>query len=332
LTDDLDPGERLKRSAEVPPELAGERADKAAALLFDEFSRALLRRWMTEGVLTVDGTVVKPKTKLVGGERLELDAASELVEDWASGQPVSFIVVYEDAELIVVNKPAGLVVHPGAGNPDRTLVNGLLAHRPELARLPRAGIIHRLDKDTSGLLVVAASLQAHTRLVRDLQARQIRREYLAITEGRMVSGRDIEAPIGRDPRSRTRQAVREDGKPALTRVRVRERFRVHTLIEAELATGRTHQIRVHLASIGYPLLGDRRYGARGRLPAAADPTLIEQLRDFSRQALHAWQLGLDHPATGEPLEFTAPLPEDMAELVRLLQADLAGMEGEQGAF
>lgn len=307
----------------MPPELAGERADKAAAILFDEFSRALLTRWMGEGALKVDGSVVKPKTRLMGGECLELDALAEPAENWASGQPIEFNVLYEDDDLLVVDKPAGIVVHPGAGNPDGTLVNGLLEHRPTLARLPRAGIIHRLDKDTSGLLVVAASLQAHTRLVRDLQDRNVERRYLAVCEGRMVAGRDIEAPIGRDPRHRTRQAVREDGKPALTRVRVQERYRVHTLIEAQLATGRTHQIRVHLSSVGYPLVGDRRYGARGRLPTAADSGLVERLRGFPRQALHAWVLGLNHPVSGEALEFVSPLPEDLTGLIESLRADEA---------
>ena len=313
----------------MPPEFAGERADKVAAILFDEFSRALLTRWMSEGALTVDGLVVKPKTKLIGGERLALDAQAGPVEDWASAQPIEFSVLYEDVDLLVIDKPAGLVVHPGAGNPDGTLVNGLLAHRPALAGLPRAGIVHRLDKETSGLLVVAASLQAHTQLVRDLQARAIERRYLAVSEGRMVAGRDIDAPIGRDPRSRVRQAVREDGKPALTRVRVQERYRVHTLIEAQLATGRTHQIRVHLASIGYPLVGDRRYGARGRLPPGADADLIECLRTFPRQALHAWVLGLNHPASGEPLEFTAPIPGDLTQLIEVLRADQAAHDREE---
>ena len=320
------PGTRVTRTAEVPPELAGQRADKVAATLFDEFSRALLTRWMGEGALKVDGARVKPKTKLLGGECLELDAIAEPVEDWASGQPVEFTVLHEDDDILVVAKPAGVVVHPGAGNPDRTLVNGLLEHRPALAQLPRAGIIHRLDKDTSGLLVVAATLQAHTRLVRDLQDRAIERRYLAVCEGRMVAGKDIEAPIGRDPRSRTRQAVRDDGKPALTRVRVQERYRSHTLIEAQLATGRTHQIRVHLASVGYPLVGDRRYGARGRLPPAALPELVELLRSFPRQALHAWMLGLAHPASGEQLEFSAPLPADMTALIEAMRADQQAWE------
>lgn len=328
IADELDPCERLRRTAEVPAELAGERVDKAAAVLFDDFSRAVLSRWISDGDLRVDGAVVKPRLKLRGGERLSLDAHEQIVENWASGQKVAFEVLHEDEDMLVVCKPAGVVVHPGAGNPDQTLVNGLLEHRPDLARLPRAGIIHRLDKDTSGLLVVAASLAAHTRLVQDLQARAIERRYLAITEGRMVSGRNIDTAIGRDPRTRTRQAVRDDGKPALTRVRVRERFRVHTLIEAQLATGRTHQIRVHLSSVGYPLAGDRRYGARGRLPPGAAAGLIDAIRAFPRQALHAWQLGLSHPISGEALTFTAPMPEDMTELAALLRADLADHQGD----
>lgn len=305
----------------MPPELAGERADKAAATLFDEFSRAVLSRWISDGALTVDGVAVKPRVRLLGGEVLSLEADIQIVEDWASPQAVAFDVLFEDEDVLVICKPAGLVVHPGAGNPDRTLLNGLLDHRPDLARLPRAGVIHRLDKDTSGLMVIAASLPAHTRLVRDLQARDIERRYLAVTEGRMVSGRNIDAPIGRDPRIRTRQSVREDGKPALTRVRVQERFRVHTLVEAQLATGRTHQIRVHLSSVGYPLVGDRRYGARGRLPPGASAEFIEAIRAFPRQALHAWRLGLVHPTSGEDLTFTAPMPEDMERLVALLRED-----------
>ncbi|MGE0625795.1 MAG: 23S rRNA pseudouridine(1911/1915/1917) synthase RluD [Pseudomonadales bacterium] len=320
--------EKLRRAVPVPPELAGERVDKAAAVLFDDFSRAELRRWIDEGALTVDGVAVKAKQRLIGGETLALDAALTPREDWASAQTVAFEIVYEDDDLLIVDKPAGLVVHPGAGNPDGTLVNGLIAHRPELASQPRAGIIHRLDKDTSGLLVVAASSRARTRLVRDLQQRLIQRLYVAVTEGRMVGGRDIEAPIGRDPRTRTRQRVREDGRPALTRVRVMERYRVHTLIEAELATGRTHQIRVHLASIGFPLVGDRRYGARGRVPPGAARPLVRLLQQFPRQALHAWQLGLTHPGTGESMHFDSPLPDDLVELIEALRADAAGADNE----
>lgn len=320
--------EKLRRAVAVPPELAGERADKAAALLFDEFSRSELSRWILEGALTVDGIAVKPRQRLVGGETLSLDTVLAPREDWASAQTVAFAVLYEDDDLLVIDKPAGLVVHPGAGNPDGTLVNGLIRHRPDLASQPRAGIIHRLDKDTSGLLVVAASSRARTRLVRDLQQRRIQRLYVAVTEGRMVGGRDIDAPIGRDPRTRTRQRIREDGRPALTRVRVMERYRVHTLIEAELSTGRTHQIRVHLASVGFPLVGDRRYGARGRVPPGASRALVQLLQQFPRQALHAWQLALTHPGTGEPLHFDSPLPDDLVVLVEALRADAADAGGD----
>ncbi|MEM8766841.1 MAG: RluA family pseudouridine synthase [Pseudomonadota bacterium] len=313
--------ERLIRELEVPPALGGERADRAAAQLFDEFSRAVLSRWINEGALTVDGSTVKPRHRLLGGEVLRLDADLDAGEDWASAQPVAFEVVHEDEDVLVIHKPAGLVVHPGAGNADGTLVNGLLAHRRELTRLPRAGIVHRLDKHTSGLMVVAASLPAHAQLVRDLEARTVERRYLAITEGRMVGGRDIDAPIGRDAQVRTRQQVRDDGKPAQTRVRVRARYRVHTLIEAALQTGRTHQIRVHLSSIGYPLVGDKRYGARGRLPPGADAVLIDCLQQFPRQALHAWRLAFTHPTSGEFLTFETELPADMRLLRTRLEED-----------
>lgn len=311
----------IRRSATVPPELGGQRVDRVAAELFDEFSRVLLSRWIQDGALTVDGAVVKPKTRVVGGERIDLDAELLPREDWRSAQPVPFRVVFEDDDLLVVDKPAGVVVHPGAGNPAGTLVNGLLAHRPALQQLPRAGIVHRLDKDTSGLLLVAANLASQRSLTRMLAARDIKRLYRAVVEGRMVGGLDIDRPLGRDPLRRTRQRVREDGRPALTRVRVLARFRVHTDIEARLETGRTHQIRVHLASVGHPLVGDGRYGARGRLPPGADAETVAVLRGFRRQALHAASLSLEHPRTGEPLSFTAPLPADMAQLLKVLAAD-----------
>jgi 23S rRNA pseudouridine1911/1915/1917 synthase len=259
--------DRIRREARVPPELAGMRVDRAAAELFAEYSRALLARWIQDGALRVDGEAVKPKIRLVGGEQLCLDAQLEAREDWEAAEPIPFEVVYEDEYLLVIDKPVGLVVHPGAGNPRGTLVNGLLDRRPALALLPRAGIVHRLDKDTSGLLLVAATVPAQHALGRMMSRREVSRRYLAVVEGRLVGGMDIDRPIGRDPGQRTRQAVRADGRPALTRVRVLERYRVHTLVEATLETGRTHQIRVHLADAGYPLVGDGRYGARGRLPA-----------------------------------------------------------------
>ena len=306
----------------VPAELGGQRVDQVAAELFSEYSRAMHAAWIQQGDLTVDGKAVKPKTRLFGGERLRLVTVLSARQDWQTAQDVPFEVVYEDEFLLVVDKPVGIVMHPGAGNPDGTLVNGLLRYRESLSSLPRAGIIHRLDKNTSGLLLVAATLPAQQVLTRALTAREIERRYLAVTEGCLITGRDIDLPLGRDPHNRTKQTVREDGRTALTRVRVRERFRAHSLIEAELATGRTHQIRVHLANIGYPLVGDRRYGARGKLPPAADHKLIAALQAYGHQALHAYRLVLDHPKTAVRLTFEAPIHKHMGELVSLLREDV----------
>ncbi len=307
--------------AEVPGELAGERADRVAARLFVEHSRALLSRWIKSGALMVDGETVKPNRKLSAGQRLTLTPEAIPGEDWATPQPVDFKVVHEDDQLLVIDKPAGLVAHPGAGNPDGTLVNGLLHHRSSQIELPRAGLVHRLDQDTSGLLVVAATRQAQRRLAEAVARHRILRRYLGVAEGVMTGGQIIDKPIGRDPHHRTRQRVRGDGRPARTLVGVRQRFRAHTFVAAELETGRTHQIRVHLASIGYPLVGDGRYGARGRLPRAPHPEVVITVRGFQRQALHAAELAFDHPATGERCEFRSPLPKDMAELLAVLTLD-----------
>jgi len=307
--------------------MGGQRVDQVAAELFDDFSRATLGRWIRSGELTVDGRPSKPKSRLFGGECLRLVADVAVREDWQTPQSVPFEVVYEDDQLLVVSKPAGVVVHPGAGNPDATLVNGLLAYRPALAVLPRAGIVHRLDKDTSGLMLVAASLPAHNALVKALQRREVARSYLAVTEGRMVAGQDIDKPIGRDPFARTRQSVRDDGKPALTRVRIKARYRAHTLVVAQLETGRTHQIRVHLASVGYPLVGDRRYGARGRIPLDASADLRRCIDEFRRQALHAYRLKFSHPLSGETLAFQVEPPADFQRLVMLLEQDAQSHDG-----
>ena len=305
----------------VPPDLAGDRLDKVAARLFPDHSRAELTRWITEGTLQLDGEHVKPKTKLHGGETLTLTATASARDYWQDPEPIAFDIVHEDGDVIVLDKPAGLVVHPGAGNSSGTLVNGLLHFDEDLAQLPRAGIVHRLDKDTSGLMVVARSTKSHRELVDMISNREVSRQYLGITEGRMVAGRDVDEPIGRDPHVRTRQAVRDDGKPAYTEFRVVQRYRLHTLVRATLGTGRTHQIRVHLKSIGYPLVGDRRYGARGKIPPNAGLDLIEAVQQFPRQALHAERLSFAHPVTGEDMNFVSELPDDMDHLTNLLQAD-----------
>lgn len=297
------------------------RIDRAAATLFGEFSRAMLSQWIQQGALTMDGAVVKPKVKLMGGEILALDVELAPREDWAAADPVAFQVVHQDDHLLVVDKPPGVVVHPGAGNPRGTLVNGLLLEFPELSRLPRAGIVHRLDKDTSGLMLVARTPQARHGLVKMLSRREISRRYLAVVEGPLTGGMDIDRPIGRDPLRRTRQAVRADGRAALTRVRVLEHYRVHTLVEAALETGRTHQIRVHLSSVGHPLVGDSRYGARRRLPPGAGDDIPAVLQGFSRQALHAWKLTLDHPASGRRLRLRSEPPLDLQALIRALRED-----------
>jgi 23S rRNA pseudouridine1911/1915/1917 synthase len=305
----------------IRPELSGMRVDRVASELLPEYSRTQLSGWIKAGCLTLDGRAVAPKHRVAGGERLRLNAELADPSAWHMPQHVGFIVVHEDDDLLVIDKPAGVVVHPGAGNPDHTLVNGLLAHRPGLAALPRAGLVHRLDKDTSGLMIVAASPAALRDLIAALAERRIERRYCAVAEGVLSGGRDIEAPIGRDPHDRLRQRVVEGGRFALTHVRVRERFRAHTLVEAKLSTGRTHQIRVHLSAIGHPLLGDRRYGARGRLPPAPSPLLVATVQAFRRQALHAEGLSLRHPLTGAVLAFESPPPADFLHLLAALRED-----------
>ena len=314
--------ERHSFSGLVPERCAGERLDRVAAELLTDFSRSRLTAWIRDGKLTVDGRRERPAYRVLGGEPLVLDVEVE-AHGWHAPEPVPFDVIHEDEHVLVVDKPAGVVVHPGAGNPAGTLVNGLIAHRPALAALPRAGLVHRLDKDTSGLLVVAAQEAAHRALVDAMASREIERVYLAVVEGVLTAGRDVKLPIGRDPARRTRQRVREDGQPALTRVRVQGRYRGHTAVQATLGTGRTHQVRVHLSAIGHPLVGDRRYGARGRLPAHPSPELVEAVRGFARQALHARTLAFRHPAHATVLRFSSPVPRDIAELMDVLADDAA---------
>jgi len=317
-------------SARIPETMAGRRLDQVLSELFSHYSRSRLQQWIREGRVTVDGQELRAKDKVQGGELVEVRAAVEENVQWQA-QAIPLVIVHEDPALLVINKPPGMVVHPAAGNREGTLLNALLHHAPELAGIPRAGIVHRLDKDTSGLLVVARTLTAQKRLVEQLQARTLEREYDALVVGVMTAGGSVDAPVGRHPVQRKRMAVTGGGKPAVTHYRVAERYRAHTWIKARLETGRTHQIRVHMAHIHHPLVGDPVYGGRLRLPrkttAAASERLVEALRGFRRQALHAGRLGLVHPESGESMQWQAPLPDDMVELIDALRQDLKAVSG-----
>ncbi|WP_199458899.1 23S rRNA pseudouridine(1911/1915/1917) synthase RluD [Vibrio owensii] len=299
----------------------GQRLDQAIAELFADFSRSRLKEWLLAGKVQVNGEVVtKPRTKVMGGEEITLQAELEDEERWEA-QDIPLDIVYEDEDIIVINKPRDFVVHPGAGTPDGTVLNALLHHYPDIAEVPRAGIVHRLDKDTTGLMVVAKTVPAQTRLVRALQKRNITREYEAIAIGRMTAGGKVDKPIGRHSTKRTLMAVAPMGKHAVTHYRVAEHFREHTRIRLRLETGRTHQIRVHMSYLQHPLLGDTAYGGRARIPTGASQELTEMIRGFDRQALHAVMLRFEHPVSGEELEFHAPVPDDMVEMTEALRKD-----------
>jgi 23S rRNA pseudouridine1911/1915/1917 synthase len=313
---------RIQRRLKVPDGLGGKRLDQAAALLLPEFSRSRLKSWIDAGRLTVGGEEAKPRALLQGGEELVLDAELEAAVP-VEPEAIPVKVVHTDAALLVIDKPVGLVVHPGAGNRSGTLQNALLNLHPELAKLPRAGLVHRLDKDTSGLLLVARTLESQTALSAALELREIKRTYRAICQGVLTGGGTVDAPIGRHRRERTKMAVVDGGRPARTHYRVVERFRAHTHVEVELETGRTHQIRVHMAHIRAPLLGDPVYGGRPRLPPAPSDELKVALQGFRRQALHASRLAFAHPVTGIALSFESPLPPDFERLLALLRADVA---------
>jgi 23S rRNA pseudouridine1911/1915/1917 synthase len=307
-------------SLALPEELQGLRLDQALARALPQYSRARLQSWIEAGAIQVDGRRPRAKDKVVGGERIEIEAQLE-VDAQVAPEAMPLEIVFKDRALFVINKPPGMVVHPGAGNTRHTLQNALLALDPKLAVVPRAGLVHRLDKDTSGLLVVARTPEVHTTLVAALAEREIERHYIALCSGVMTGGGTVDEPIGRHRSQRTKMAVRSDGRPSVTHYRLMKRFRAHTLLHVQLESGRTHQIRVHLAHIGYPVVGDPVYGGRRRFPAAASPALIAELEAFTRQALHAARLKLAHPITGKEVEWEAPLPADMAHLVAVLEAD-----------
>lgn len=312
----MEPQDKL--SALIPNELAGKRLDQALSQLFPEYSRNRIQDWIRAGAVIVNGQPAESKRKLFGGEEVLLSPIFEVVTNVAP-EAIPLHIVYEDEALIVVDKPQGLVVHPAAGHHDGTLQNALLHHDPSLDKVPRSGIVHRIDKDTSGLLMVARTVEAHKVLVEQLQAHTVHRQYLALVQGTLTGGGSIDLPIGRHGSDRKRFAVRPDGKPAVTHYRIHERFAAHTLVEVQLETGRTHQIRVHMAHIGHPLVGDPVYGGRARLPQGASPGLIAALQGFKRQALHAGSLGIDHPVSMDYMAWESPLPSDFEVLLDSLR-------------
>ncbi len=308
------------RQKTVPAELSGQRLDQALARMFPEYSRSRLKNWLLQGFITVDEHAMRPRDAVTGGERVRLQPQPE-TSVTSAPEALELDIIFADEDCLVVNKPAGLVVHPGTGNLHGTLMNGLLYHVPELDQLPRAGIVHRLDKDTSGLLLVAKTLQAHTALVRALAVREIGRHYIAVCGGVLTGGGSINEPIGRHPVDRLKMSVQRDGKAAVTHYRVIQRFAAHTSISVQLETGRTHQIRVHFAHRRHSLVGDQTYGGRLAMPAGASDRLRDTLRQFRRQALHAEKLAFAHPRSGEKIELQVAPPADFADLLSALAED-----------
>lgn len=312
--------QNIQLEGDVPLALFGKRLDQILAQMYPDYSRSKIKEWILNGHVQVDGEVADiPREKLKGGEKIEINAVIEEQVRFAP-QDIEMDIVFEDDDILIINKPADLVVHPGAGNSQGTLLNALLNHNPEQVNLPRAGIVHRLDKDTTGLMVVAKTLQAYTFLVEQLQMRNIQRQYEAIVFGQLVSGGYVDEPIGRHPTKRTSMAVVKSGKPALTHYRIIEKLRSHTYLRLKLESGRTHQIRVHMAHIKHPIVGDPLYG-KIRLPKGASESLIDTLRGFRRQALHAVHLALPHPKTQEWMSFDAPLPDDFVSILNSLRQD-----------
>ena len=320
--------EKIQHQDIVPDSCLGKRFDQTLAEMFPDYSRSRLKEWILAGQVSVNGSALtKPREKMYGGEAIEI--ISEIEADVRfEAQNIPLTIVYEDDDILVINKPAGLVVHPGAGNPDGTVLNALLHYCPQLDVVPRAGIVHRLDKDTTGLMVVAKTIAAQTNLVESLQAREITREYEAIACGVMTAGGVVDQPIGRHSTKRTHMAVSMMGRPSVTHYRVMEKFRLHTRLRLRLETGRTHQIRVHMSHITHPLVGDPVYGGRPRPPKNATTELREVLKEFKRQALHAAMLSLFHPITGEEMTWHAEIPQDMVNLTNILRDD-SKLNGEE---
>lgn len=311
---------KIQHTLTIPDDFKGMRLDQAIAKLLPDYSRTLIQEWIKNNNLKVNDTTIKARMMVIGGEIITIDA-TEKVQPTYEAQNIALNIVYEDDALLIINKAAGMVVHPAAGNPNSTLLNALLHHCPDLNQLPRAGIIHRLDKDTTGLLVIAKTAKSLKHLSAQLKARSISRIYQAIVSGIIISGGTIDEPIARHPVNRKRMAIMDTGKIAITHYRVMERYRAYTRLKVQLETGRTHQIRVHMAHIQHPLLGDQVYAGRLHLPKGATPELIAQLRKFKRQALHASEIELEHPVTHEIMSWKAPLPDDMKELIDVLKYD-----------
>ena len=311
----------LEKDVTVPFELHGQRVDAGLAQLFSDYSRSQLSQWLKDGLITVNDQLMKPKEKLLGGEKIRMRVSFSAENARCLPENIPLDVVFEDDALLIINKPAGLVVHPGAGNPEHTLVNALLHHDETLHHLPRAGIIHRLDKDTSGLLIIGKTLTAYTSLIRQMQAREIQRHYITLVHGHVIAGATIDTCYGRHPRSRLKMTVCESGKQAITHYSVRTQYNGFTLLDVRLMTGRTHQIRVHMAYINHPVVGDPIYGGRNRMPGGLSDTLRQSINAFKRQALHAGFLSLMHPVTHETLTCTAPLPDDFQSLLTRLDEE-----------
>lgn len=309
-------------------EFAGKRLDVVLAELFPEYSRSRLKLWIEQGMVLINGETAKPKHKVIGDEELQLTVQDIESDSNCEAEDIPLDIVYQDQDIIVINKPSDLVVHPAAGHYSGTVQNALLHVDESLAAIPRAGIVHRLDKDTTGLMVVARNLSAHKYLVEQIQQHEVIREYQAVVHGVMTGGGMVDQPIGRHPHDRIKMAVTDSGREAITHYRLLERFREHSHIKVQLETGRTHQIRVHMSYLRHPIVGDPVYAGRHRVPAGAQHELVEYLQQFRRQALHAWKLSFAHPRHGDEVTFEAPLPEDMQQLIRLLHQDMLAHEAD----